>query len=64
MMKGLTSAQWPMPEVSVVIPRLNEEENLGKLHRESATSALRESGIKGEVVVADNGSNRCISHRC
>jgi glycosyltransferase involved in cell wall biosynthesis len=42
-------------EVSVVIPCLNEEETLGSCI-EKAQRALRESNIKGEVVVADNGS--------
>src|ERR1044071_2633382 len=42
-------------EVSVVIPCLNEEETLGGCI-EKAQRAFRESNIKGEIVVADNGS--------
>src|SRR5688572_13203346 len=45
----------PTPEVSVVIPCLNEADTLAtcleKVHR-----AFRESAIVGEVIVADNGS--------
>ena len=43
------------PEVSVVMPCLNEAETLAICIRK-ATLALRESGIDGEVIVADNGS--------
>ena len=43
------------PRVSVVIPCLNEEENIVACV-ESASEALRRAGIAGEVVVADNGS--------
>lgn len=43
------------PEVSVVMPCLNEAETLGTCI-EKATRALRESGIAGEIIVADNGS--------
>lgn len=42
-------------EVSVVIPCLNEAKTLGPCI-EKAFKAFRESGIRGEVVVADNGS--------
>ncbi|WP_205696686.1 glycosyltransferase family 2 protein [Conexibacter sp. SYSU D00693] len=41
--------------VSVVIPCLNEEENIEACVR-SALDVLRERGIPGEVVVADNAS--------
>ena len=41
--------------VSVVIPCLNEEANIERCVR-SALAALEESGIPGEVVVADNAS--------
>lgn len=44
------------PEVSVVLPCLNEAETVGICVRK-AILALRESGIAGEVVVADNGSH-------
>lgn len=42
-------------ELSVVMPCLNEAETLG-LCITKAQDALREGGIEGEVVVADNGS--------
>jgi glycosyltransferase involved in cell wall biosynthesis len=42
-------------EVSVVIPCLNEAETLASCI-EKAHTAMREAGIDGEVVVADNGS--------
>jgi glycosyltransferase involved in cell wall biosynthesis len=43
------------PEVSIVLPCLNEADTLGTCI-EKALKAFRESGIEGEVVVADNGS--------
>ena len=43
------------PRVSVVIPCLNEEENIVACV-ESASEAMQRAGIVGEVVVADNGS--------
>jgi glycosyltransferase involved in cell wall biosynthesis len=43
-------------EVSVVIPCLNEAENIEECVRRSL-AALAESGIAGEVVVADNASD-------
>jgi glycosyltransferase involved in cell wall biosynthesis len=42
-------------EISVVMPCLNEAETLGTCI-EKAQRALRDSGIAGEVIVADNGS--------
>jgi glycosyltransferase involved in cell wall biosynthesis len=42
-------------EVSVVMPCLNEERTVGRCV-EKAVRTLRELGIRGEVVVADNGS--------
>src|SRR5688572_24011495 len=42
-------------ELSVVIPCLNEADTLG-LCLEVAQRALLDHGIKGEIVVADNGS--------
>jgi hypothetical protein len=42
-------------DVSVVIPCLNEEENIERCVA-SALAVLRESGLRGEVVVADNAS--------
>src|SRR5262245_42444950 len=43
-------------EVSVVLPCLNEADTVG-ICVEKAVRALRESGITGEVIVADNGSS-------
>ena len=43
------------PEVSVVIPCLDEADTVGRCV-EKAWRALRESGIAGEVILADNGS--------
>jgi glycosyltransferase involved in cell wall biosynthesis len=43
------------PEVSVVIPCLNEANSLG-ICIDKARAAFRDGGIAGEVVVADNGS--------
>jgi glycosyltransferase involved in cell wall biosynthesis len=45
----------PAPLVSVVIPCLNEAENI-QLCVNAALGALREMGVQGEVVVADNDS--------
>ena len=42
-------------EVSVVMPCLDESETLG-VCIEKAQQALRDAGISGEVIVADNGS--------
>src|SRR5262245_60835329 len=44
-----------MLEVSVVMPCLNEHETVGTCVRK-AVNALNQSGLKGEVIVADNGS--------
>jgi glycosyltransferase involved in cell wall biosynthesis len=43
-------------EVSVVIPCLNEANSIG-ICVEKAVKALRAAGIRGEVIVADNGSS-------
>jgi glycosyltransferase involved in cell wall biosynthesis len=51
---GLTVAE-PAIEVSVVIPCLDEAENIEECVRQSL-AALEEAGLSGEVVVADNGS--------
>src|SRR5258706_14510437 len=45
----------PPLEVSVVIPCLNEAKSIG-LCVDKAVRALAESNLRGEVVVADNGS--------
>jgi glycosyltransferase involved in cell wall biosynthesis len=44
------------PEVSVVMPCLNEAETIGRCI-EKAARVLREHGIAGEIIVADNGSS-------
>jgi glycosyltransferase involved in cell wall biosynthesis len=44
------------PSVSVVIPCLNEAASIGRCV-ETARAALDEAGYRGEVVVADNGSD-------
>ncbi len=44
-----------LPTVSVVIPCLNEAENI-ELCVAAATAAMARAGLSGEVVVADNGS--------
>jgi glycosyltransferase involved in cell wall biosynthesis len=43
------------PEVSVVIPCLNEADTLATCI-EKASAAFRAGGVSGEVIVADNGS--------
>jgi hypothetical protein len=43
------------PEVSVVMPCLNEARTVGRC-TDKARSALDQLGVRGEVVVADNGS--------
>jgi len=46
----------PLPcEISVVMPCLNEEETVGTCVRK-AVAVLEREGIRGEVIVADNGS--------
>ena len=44
-----------LPEISIVVPCLNEEGTLGEAIR-LALEAIRLSGLPGEVVVSDNGS--------
>ncbi len=53
---GLAEVAAPHVEVSVVIPCLNEAENIEECVRRSL-QALEEAGISGEVVVADNDSD-------
>jgi len=45
----------PTPQISVVIPCLNEEEAVGRVV-EQALEGIRNSGRPGEVVVVDNAS--------
>jgi len=53
----LMSDKSPEPiELSVVLPCLNEAETLAACV-EQAQETMREAGIRGEVVVADNGSS-------
>ena len=46
----------PLMEVSVVMPCLNEADTLA-VCIEKAQRALREHGLRGEIIVADNGSS-------
>ena len=55
MSPSLTSSQATGLELSVVLPCLNERETVGICVRK-AMDTLREHGIAGEVIVADNGS--------
>ena len=41
--------------LSIVMPCLNEAETLATCIRK-ASNALREEGVEGEIVIADNGS--------
>ena len=45
----------PAPEVSIVMPCLNEAETLAVCIKK-AQKYLRENGVDGEVLIADNGS--------
>jgi glycosyltransferase involved in cell wall biosynthesis len=51
---ALATAERPI-ELSVVMPCLNERETVGVCVRK-AMAALKDAGIPGEVIVADNGS--------
>jgi glycosyltransferase involved in cell wall biosynthesis len=67
---GSQKASWTAeavgpPELSVVLPCLNEEDTLGTC-LETARRTLASSGIRGEIVVADNGStdgSRAVAER-
>ncbi len=52
---GITPETDASVELSVVMPCLNEADTLATCI-EKAQRAMRENGIKGEVIVADNGS--------
>ncbi len=55
-----------MPEISVVIPCLNEADTLEDCIRRAQTG-IEEAGVPGEVIVADNGSTDAsieIAERC
>ena len=43
-------------EISVVLPCLNEPETLAKCIKK-AKKQIKKLGIKGEIIIADNGSN-------
>ena len=53
---GDASAMPSEPQISVVIPCLNEEEAVGNVV-DQALEGIRRSGRTGEVVVVDNGSS-------
>src|SRR5437588_3861641 len=50
------SSEYMDPEVTVVMPCLNEAETL-EICIKKAQEAFRNHGIRGEVIVADNGSD-------
>ena len=52
---GALAADGEQVELSVVMPCLNERETVGVCVRKAIVT-LREAGIPGEVIVADNGS--------
>jgi len=51
-----TNKSEPIPEISIVMPCLNEAETLACCIEKAKTS-LRENSIVGEIVIADNGSS-------
>jgi glycosyltransferase involved in cell wall biosynthesis len=51
----LLNAKETVPDVTVVLPCLNEEEAIGKCVAD-AIATMRGAGINGEVLVVDNGS--------
>jgi glycosyltransferase involved in cell wall biosynthesis len=55
MADGAVEARAGSVDVSVVIPCLNEANSIG-ICVEKAVTSLRAAGLRGEVVVADNGS--------
>jgi glycosyltransferase involved in cell wall biosynthesis len=62
---NLSDAAHSAPEVSVVMPCLNEAETVG-VCIEKASRAMQDHGIVGEIIVADNGSSddsRAIARR-
>lgn len=52
---GVPDGSPPAPEVSIVLPCLNEAESLGPC-LQAAREAIEIAGVSGEVIVADNGS--------
>lgn len=66
MSKPIPSPQYPVPELSIVMPCLNEEQTLEDCIL-SARRFLDESRTQGEIVIADNGSTDgsiAIAERC
>lgn len=49
------SARAPLPEITILMPCLNEAETLVACIRE-ALAAIELAGVEGEVLIADNGS--------
>jgi len=45
------------PEVSVVLPSLNEEETIGRCI-EVVTKVFNENYINGEIIIADNSTDK------
>ena len=52
---GVARSGVAAPEVSVVMPCLNEEASIG-ICIQKAWAGIAETGLSGEVVIADNGS--------
>src|SRR5262249_25149756 len=52
---GSSEPLTPSPQISVVVPCLNEEEAVGNVV-DQAFEGIRSSGRTGEVIVVDNGS--------
>ena len=52
----MADEQQRKPELSIVMPCLNEAETLASCI-EKASNSLRDNGIDGEVIIADNGSS-------
>ena len=46
-----------MPSLSIVMPSMNEEETI-RICIEKAQSIFKKYGIEGEIIVADNSSDR------
>ncbi len=52
---GVLTGSEPVPEVSIVMPCLNEAESLAPC-LQAAHEAIEIAGVRGEIIVADNGS--------
>lgn len=55
MLIGMSDTHTETLDLSIVLPCLDEERTVGACVRE-ALAAMKEAGINGEVIVADNGS--------